>query len=122
MKAPVLENFEGLSMEVAGQESGSVTVRIDNNSNIGFSCGGGDDYILETEENGSWIELSQVEGNDAVLPVAHHIRSGDSETMTLQYQSRYGTLEKGTYRILKPFMEIGTQQDCCYLTVKFEIK
>lgn len=121
MVPPVLENFEGLSMEVTSQEAGAVTVRIDNHSDRDFSCGGGDDYVLEKEKNGSWEEVTQGDGSYAILPVAHNICAGNSESMTFQYQSRYGTLENGTYRILKPFMEIGAQQNCCYLTAEFEI-
>ena len=122
MVPPVLENFDGLSMEVTGQESGAVTVRIDNHSDRDFSCGGEDDYVLEKEVDGSWEEVTQGDGSYAVLPVAHNIRAGDSETMTFQYQSRYGALDNCIYRILKPFMEIGAQQNCCYLIAEFEIK
>ena len=121
MTPPTVTDHDGLSMKVTGQETGGVTVCIDNRSHRDVTSGGEDDYILENYQNGVWTEVTQLEEGFAILPMAHNIRSGSSETMTIRYQGRYGALPEGTYRVKKSFMEIGTQQTLCYLTAEFEI-
>ena len=121
MDLPVVDSYQGLSMEVTDQTEDSVTVEVWNRGERIFTGGREDTFTLERFRNGVWEEVPQREGNFATLPVQQNFPAGTSTEMTFFWQGRYGTLPEGTYRVAKSFGEYGARQDCCCLTAEFTV-
>lgn len=89
-----LENVSQVGAVAVFNDDGSV------NGVNGVEVTYGDDLSLERQENGSWVSVEELPGfNHYVADSSHTIR--DREGMFHEWQSRYGELTDGTYRIGK---------------------
>lgn len=76
----------------------SVMVLITNHSEE--KCGWGVEYKVQRKINNKWEDLEPI--NNAIsIPMIAYQMKGKQSKIKIDYGKEYGTLEKGTYRIVK---------------------
>lgn len=76
-------------------------------------------YTLEIERDGAWFVYppkEELAWND----IAYILEPGGSNEETIAINSQYGTLESGTYRVVKTFMQLGENQNAAF--ARFTVK
>lgn len=76
-------------------------------------------YALEIERDGAWFVYPPKE-ELAWIDIAYILEPGGSNEETISIKSLYGTLESGTYRVAKTFMQLGRQEQVAF--AKFTVK
>ncbi len=85
----------------------------------------GSDYHLKVLKDGKWVDVPYaVEGDVAWTAEAYMVMMEDSVETELQWERLYGSLEAGTYRISKGFMDFRTagDYDSQSFYAEFEVK
>lgn len=76
-------------------------------------------YALETQRDGAWFVYPPKE-ELAWIDIAYILEPGGSNEETISINSLYGTLESGTYRVVKTFMQLGEPEQVAF--AKFTVK
>lgn len=87
----------GVSISLADVKTtdGSVTIKNDSGADIYFGL----DFSIEKYENGQWTKLPS---NPVIIPsIAIGVQNGDTYTTNYNWVYEYGSLEQGTYRVIK---------------------
>ncbi len=84
------------------QDSASITVKIENNTDSTWQSGNMRDYSLEAEKDGEWYEVKQI-GEFANTMELMIFAPGESMTHTFVFNERYGNLTPGKYRVVKSY-------------------
>lgn len=108
--APTLEPASGgavqigkVTTEVLKSSSESVTFVMTNETGYDICAGYAYEFSLEKFENGEWRYVGWEQHSHREIPaVALVIKNGESYKDTVSL-TRYGVLEKGTYRVVKTF-------------------
>ena len=97
-------DLEDVSMVVTEATDTSAEIRIENDSDLYFWYA--DTYSLEyfNEETGSWEQIPET-GEYSYHDLAYHVLAGESSRWQTDWTERYGSLEDGTYRIVKILYE-----------------
>lgn len=93
-----------------------ITFTINNQSDKDLSYG--QDYSLQKEEDGKWYWI-EPENPAAVTLELLWIPAGNADTMEISWETSYGKLPKGHYRILK---NMADEQSGYYLAGEFGIE
>lgn len=123
MKHSMIENINDcpdMTMEIiSGTVSASgVTIKLNNHGNTNYSYGSY--YCLEENINGAWYVRASV-GVPAFTMIAYMIEPGENSIKTYNWESLYGILPEGAYRIIIIVSEEALSQPSSnyYLTVEF---
>ena len=112
-------NDGSVVLRIVELSSREAIVELENST--GYTVSHGSEYVLEKEENGSWvlIPLKQYDSIDAdgntisyTLPWTldlHVIPPGQSAVTTIALQGRYNQLSPGHYRVAYKSMYLSTE-------------
>jgi len=92
---------DGVSLRVVSYEAPMVTVELTNSSEIDFCYG--TYFSLQKQIDGAWYTLPTVLSNYGFTDIAILLLAGESTRETCDL-TMYGTLEQGSYRIVKEGM------------------
>ena len=101
--------------------TGAKIIITDNNEE---TYGYGAWYRIDKKVNGIWQEASTVVPNSEITFIAIAYEVGEDRTLELEanWESYYGKLEKGEYRIVKKVLNKNTDGEQEYIYANFEIK
>jgi hypothetical protein len=96
---------------------------LENNTDDDYSYG--NPYSIEKEEDGIWYELKPIKELSFTLP-AYILKAKESIEIEINWESTYGKLTPGKYRIVKGvFCEKDIpieKEDIAYISAEFTIK
>ena len=92
-----------------------VTYTIDNQSDQDISFG--QDYALQMEKDGKWYQM-EPKAPIAVTMELLWLPAGTSDTYEIQWDSSYGKLSSGRYRIVK---SVSNNEAGYYLAGEFQL-
>ncbi len=103
--------IEGVTMEAAYLENGTITVTITNNTDKEIETG--DDYRLEyfNETNQSWEDLGLIIDNAAFNAIAYIVPKDKPLELEIDYSWFYGELAPGSYRVAKTIVDFRATGD-----------
>lgn len=119
-----VNNFEGVTMTVKEEtvSSTGLTVIFENNSDKQGVYG--DFFMLEKESNGQWYEVPvRIAGNYGFDDIGYDLFPSDIQEWPVDWEWLYGTLDSGTYRIVKDMLDFrkAGDFDTYYLAAQFTI-
>lgn len=112
-----VNTLEGVSLTVDAESAASsgITYTLDNQSDKDINFG--QNYSLQMEKDGKWY---QVESQDpmAVTLELLWLPAGTSDTYEIKWDSSYGKLSSGNYRIVK---NVSDEENGYYLAGEFQL-
>lgn len=112
-----VNTLEGVSLTVDAESAASsgITYTLDNQSDKDINFG--QNYSLQMEKDGKWY---QVESRDpmAVTLELLWLPAGTSDTYEIKWDSSYGKLSSGHYRIVK---NVSDEENGYYLAGEFQL-
>lgn len=95
-----ISDSDDVHIDVTPTTSNSIQITISNNSSsvVSFS----NDYHIEVNSILGWHKLASL--SNSFTSLGHSIRPGESSSFFINYESIYGTLSPGKYRIVKKFI------------------
>lgn len=117
-------NFKGVTMIIkeGTVSSKGLTVILENNSDKQGLFG--EDFSLEKKINGKWYQVPiSTDGNYGFNSIGYDLASSDAREWKAHWDSLYGSLEAGEYRIVKEILDFRTSGDFdkYYLTAEFVV-
>lgn len=108
-----VNTYEGVTMTVVEGTArpGSATVEILNTTDKEIDSGNGYDFSLQKEVDGAWYWL-ETKGEWANTAEALVYPKDETVEQELTWESRYGSLPDGHYRVVKGFFEYRGPGDC----------
>lgn len=100
-----------MAQSVIDKNAESATLIITNRSEDEYIFGV--PYGLETERDGAWFTYQPKE-EQAWIDIAYILEPGGSNEETISINSLYGTLERGRYRVVKTFMQLGAPEGVAF--------
>ena len=95
-------NPENVTIEVddttISPKSVSITITDNNEEHYGW----GVEFRVQQKVNGEWKDLEYVSNDLAWIDIAYVLNADNQLTQKLDIEKYYGSLNKGTYRIVKP--------------------
>lgn len=101
-------SYENAEMKYVSSTSNSLTVEIVNNTVSTWQSGNMKDYSLEAEKDGEWYSVKQI-GEFANTMELIIFAPGEKMTHTFKFDSRYGKLTPGKYRVVKSWWANATE-------------
>ena len=118
-----VNNFDGVSMTV---KEGSIsptklTVIFENNSNKQGVYG--EYFSLEKEIEGDWYQVPTIIDEYAFSDIGYELGPSEIEEFTIDWDSLYGSMDTGKYRIVKDISDFrgAGDYDKYYLAAQFII-
>lgn len=108
-----VNTYEGVTVMVAEGTArpGTVTVEILNTTDLEIDSGNEHDFGLQKEVDGKWYWL-ETKGEWANTAEALIYERDTPRELELTWDSRYGSLPEGHYRVIKSFFEYRGPGDC----------
>ena len=119
-----VNNFSGVSMNIkkGTVSTKGLTIEIENKSDK--ECTYGADFWLEKKINGKWCQVPVIiKGDYALADISNRVDPGKNSEWKAYWESLYGNIDKGDYRILKEVSDFRKPGDYdeYYLTSEFTI-
>lgn len=129
------DDFEGVSMHVTKFDNKGAVLTVYNNTteDIGY----GEDFILEryNEETTTWEYVTTYGDRDSddeavekpkygFHDILYYVEKQSTKIVTVNWKDNYGELPKGTYRIVKKFIDFESDekvQDTHFLMAEFKL-
>ena len=122
-KYMVSDNLVSLKVKGGSLTKSKATLILENNTDDDYSYG--NPYSIEKEEESIWYELKPIKELFFTLP-AYVLKAKESTEIEINWESTYGKLTPGKYRIVKGvFREIDVpieEEDIVYISAEFTIK
>lgn len=115
-----INDLEGVSMKIKEGTLTNVGATIIITDTSGRDNIYGNPYHIEKLENGKWIKRKILIDNLAWTMQGYHVDENNTLEFKINWESIYGKLEKGTYRIVKDTSEPGEEPNH-YITTEFTI-
>ena len=123
LKYMVSDNLVSLKVKNGSLTNSKANLILDNNTNDDYSYG--NPYSIEKEQEGIWYELKPISELFFNMP-AYILKAKESTEIEINWESTYGKLTSGRYRIVKGvFREIDVPievEDIVYISAEFAIK
>ena len=101
-------------------ESCSADISVVNNS--GRSIGFGEDFYIQRKSGSRWKSVEFINGESAWNAAMFIAESKGERSWTIHWKSRYGVLEEGQYRIVKPYYSGNSKTEDAYCICGFEVR
>lgn len=113
-------NLEGVSLKVTKYTVHSLTMEISNHTDLEVQYG--DDYLLEVfdEETQTWLSVPYKDTEVAFHDIAHVVKKGEPDILSVDWTLMYGKLKEGKYRIVKEISDFRGTGDYTTYTLMAE--
>lgn len=95
-------NPENVTIEVLKDTITNKTAEILITDNNEEQYGWGVEFRVQQKINGEWKELDYISDDLSWIEIAYELNEKNQVKMKVNFEKYYGTLENGTYRIVKP--------------------
>ena len=98
-------SFDNIQMSVDNKtiSNKGLDIIIVNNSDTIWNYG--EDYGVQIFTSDEWLNLSNINPTWAIETIEYSIKAQQQTVMTINWENRYGQLERGKYRIVKSFRD-----------------
>lgn len=96
------KNPENVTIEVLKDTISNKTAEILITDNNKEQYGWGVEFRVQQKVNGEWKELDYISDDLSWIEIAYELDENNQVKMKVNFEKYYGTLESGTYRIVKP--------------------
>lgn len=99
-----------------------LTIRYQNGTDSEFTYG--EAYVIEQKINDEWYQVPYATDDDvAFIEIAYYLFPKATVEWTTDWESIYGSLETGEYRLVKAFLAVGAASDyeTYYIATEFII-
>ncbi len=108
----------GISLSILASDAASATYRIVNETGRELQTGDMERYDIQVWQDGAWHSIDI--GERVFFDLDYRVKDGETREVETSWETSYGTLPAGRYRLVKSFFT-ETIQDRFFLSAEFEV-